>query len=344
MPLQFDNPLGSNQLPTHVQAEQQVVADEVNITLPGGAVGSFTALFDKDTTTTVAFTGILIVDITHPMIINRICVRGALNAVTITVRDQTNALTVIAVAVTNANGYDSGTIDSPILANQITFTSAGASTFSELTINKTIPVMTTTLVEQSDYVEFVAQKVYWDPLNTNTGGAPSLQYHLLTRIPLETNAEDAPAINVDSEVATITNDAVDGLRLQVYFHEFSQSTHEIRNMARAMVTVEMGANARCTTLRSRLCLKDITNNATTFLTPQKNVTLNVDGPAIRHVRFVHQDVAQQNLTSNQVLYWDISVWGRQTAANVIPSYLTLWFRRGTFDCKLETEVVSESEG
>jgi type IV secretory pathway TrbD component len=166
---------------------------------------------------------------------------------------------------------------------------------------------------------------------------------MLTKVPLETNAEDVPAINVDSEIATITNDAVDALRITASFHEFSRSTHEIRNQATAMVTVEMSANARCTTARSRIYRRDITTDVLTAITGEKVITMNTDGAAVRHVRFVHQDFTDANLGPNEVLVWQVNIWGRQVAANVIPSFLTLWFRRGTFDCKLETEVVSEAE-
>lgn len=343
MPIEQDNPLGSNQIPTHVQAEQQVVFDEVQITLPGGSVGGPRNMFDKASGTTVAFVGIATIDFTHPLLVTRIALMGAVANMTISVVDVTGATTVIAAAVVAATGWDSGIIDPQILATRVVLNSVNPSTISEVTILKAINVVSTVLAQQSEYAEMVGQKIYWDPLNSNTGGAPMLQYHLLTRIPLETNAEDVPAINVDSEIATITNDIADIERLSVHFHEFSQSTKEVRNFARTMITIEMSANARCTTLRSRLYRRDITTNVLTAITAEKAVTMNTDGAVVRHVRFVHQDFTQVNLTANEVLVWQVRVFGRQVAANVIPSYLTLWFRRGTFDCKIDTEIVSEAE-
>lgn len=342
MPIRFDNPLGTQQRPTFVQAEQQMVWDEVLVTLPGGAVGVARSLFDKDTVTTVVFTGNVIVDLKYPILINHVAVSGNLVNVTISVRDLTGATTVIGAAVTAA-GWSSGAIDPPILANRITFASVGASTFTELTILKVIATLSTALIEESEYVEFVGQKVYWDPLDSNTGGAPALQYHMLTRVPLETDADDVPGIDVDREVATITNDAADAQRLNVYFHEFTKNVHEIRSMAKARVTVEMSANARCTSIRSRIHRKNITTNVLTAVTAEKTVTITQDGAAIRHVNIEHQDFTTVNLSPDEVLVWQVRIFGRQVAANVIPSFLMLLFRRGTFDCKMETEIVALGE-
>jgi hypothetical protein len=193
-----------------------------------------------------------------------------------------------------------------------------------------------------ELVEFAGQKVYWDQLDTQTGGAPSLKPYMLTRIPLDINADDDPATAGTLDATTVTTVAGAEAELIVaQFHEYSRDIRKVRNYARAMATVECGLNCRITRVGSRIGMRHVTDNAITWITIEKLVTLNVDGAALRHVCLEHQDWIRSVIPADWVLVWQVRVLGYRTAGAIaVPA--TLWHSRGTTECKLDTEIIIQA--
>jgi hypothetical protein len=336
--------------PLFVQDLQQMVNEEVTVVLTAPIppapqwVGAGTRIFDKDVTTGVTNAGVGTITITphFPILINRIAFYGnCVNAV-VDVVDIEDNVHIIEDAIVVAHGWDSGNFE-PVLAKSIHITEAtGPIAIFEVTVLKVIENKSFSEVQLPELVEFSGQKVFWDQLDTNKGGAPALKPYMLTRIPLEINADDDPAAAgaLDATVVATVAGAEDAL-ITAQFHEYSRDIRKVRNFARAMVTVECGLNCRITRVGSRIGKRNVDTDAITWITAEKLVTLNVDGAALRHVCLVHEDWVTNTLGPDVVLVWQVRVLGYRTAGAIaVPA--TLWHTRGTTECKLDTEIIVQA--
>lgn len=336
--------------PVAVQALQQVSRSDLSSLTVVGLVVDEQLSIDKNAGTEAIFPAGL-ASITYnfnsPILVNRIALDGGsvgLSHVQVTVTDVLGVDSIV-IADTGTGpsvGADSGNFQ-PIMAASVTVTqlvTGAGGTLAETIIQKVIEVKSFSEVQLPEVVEMVGQKVYYDQLDTNTGGAPALKPYMLTRIPLETNADDDPAQNIDSTIVTTTaGEAIDLMTVQ--FHQYSRDIRKVRNYFRAMVTVEAGTNAYITNVRCRVGRRQVTTDTLVWITAEKTVTLNLTGQATRHVRFELQDRISDVIPPGWVLVWQVIIRGyRVTGAVAVP--ITLWHRRGTFDCKLDTELVRQA--
>jgi hypothetical protein len=329
--------------PLFVQAQQQVVAEEVVITHSAGVVNEADILNKGPLSACTMAAGpparTITVNLNHPLLINRVAISGGLDDISVVVNDINGVAHPVIPMQDSASGLDSDNFE-PLMAVSVVITQDAASlgsTPNQLMILKVIEVKSHTALPE--LVEFAGQKVYWDQLNTNTAGAPALKPYMLTRIPLDINADDDPAVagTLDATVVTTVAGAEDAL-ITVQFHEYSRDVRKIRNYARTMVTVECGLNCRITRVGSRIGKRRVTNDTITWLTAEKLVTLNVDGAALRHVCLEHQDLVSGLVEGGWVLVWQVRVLGYRTAGAIaVP--VTLWHSRGTTEAKLDAEII-----
>lgn len=336
--------------PIFVQSLQQVVNEEVTVVLTAPVppapqwVGAGTRLFDKNVATGITNAGLGLVTITphFPLLINRIAFYGATINVLVEVIDLEGNLHVVEDGILTPHGWDSGNFE-PIMARTIRINEGtGPIDLREVVILKVIEVKAEAMVQQPELVEFVGQRVYWDQLNTNTSGAPALKPYMLTRIPLDINADDDPAIAGTLDATTVTTVAgAEAELIAAQFHEYSRDVRKVRNYARAMVTVECGLNCRITQVGSRIGMRNVTSNAIVWITAEKLVVLNLDGAALRHVCIEHQTWISTVLGPDVVLVWQVRVLGYRTAGAIaVPA--TLWHSRGTDEAKLDTEIIVQA--
>jgi hypothetical protein len=335
--------------PLQVEAEQQIVADEVMSYGGTGVNPQF--LLDKNALTAATLAvgaGTITINLSHPIMVAHVALMGILDVVTVTVnRIDGTTITVISETGASDTSQWSGNFE-PTWINSITITQgAGAavgSTLFELAVMKVIETKSYSLAPEVGLLEFYGQRISYDRLAVYAGGEVyEYENYLLLRRALETDADNDPTVNNDSTVATITNDAVDAERIKVRFYVPTDDIRSVRHHVTALATVECGANARCTTMRYRICKVNLTTSTLTGLSAVKTVTfpaLSFDGATSRAVRAIMQDLYAQDIAEHEVLVLEIAVWGRQVSANVVPSFITLWHRRGLGDCKLDVECVT----
>jgi hypothetical protein len=346
----------SQRQPLQVEAEQQVVLDELDVVHSNahsaniGVPTDITPTIDKDLTTFVISAagawGVAHV-FKSPKLISRVSVAGLnMQAVAMFYTDLTGAVVVLIPQTAGpVDCLDSGNF-SPVMATGVAVVgTAPAFSFAvvyEMVTLKAIETKSEAAEVVPELVEFAGQKVYWDQLDTQTGGAPSLKPYMLTRIPLDINADDDPATagTLDATVVTTVAGAEAEL-IVAQFHEYSRDIRKVRNYARAMATVECGTNCRITRVGSRIGMRHVTDNAITWITVEKLVTLNVDGAALRHVCLEHQDWIRSVIPADWVLVWQVRVLGYRTAGAIaVPA--TLWHSRGTTECKLDSEIIVQA--
>ena len=330
--------------PIFVQAQQQIVLEEVAITHSAGVL-NHDDIFNKNSAvaacTMAAAAQTITVTLNHPLLINRVVVQGVLDDISVMVTDVTGLAHPVIPMQDSGLGLDSDNFE-PVMAVTVVIIQNAASAGSaidQLMVYKVIETKSEAMAVIPELVEFAGQKVYWDQLNTNTGGGASLKPYMLTRIPLDINADDDPAVagTLDSTVVT-TVAAAEALLITAQFHEYSRDIRKIRNYARAMVTVECGTSCRITRVSSRIGKRRVTDNTITWLTTEKFVTLNVDGAALRHVSIEHQDLVSGLIEGGWVLVWQATVLGYRTAGAIaVPA--TLWHSRGTTEGKLDAEII-----
>jgi len=187
---------------------------------------------------------------------------------------------------------------------------------------------------RADRREWYGQKTYYDPLIINS--VP--QYYLLLDAPLSVDDDNDPTINLDSTVVTMTSDIVDQVRIVATFIVPHRSLLDVSGGALVKATVEVGANARCTTLRASMVAIDRTTAAERIIAPEKSIALNIDGSAARSVSVRLDWEPEFNLRTNEVLAYRVRLFGRQVASVAVPAPIMLWHRRGLGDCYVCTRT------
>jgi hypothetical protein len=337
--------------PVFVQDERQMATDEIDLhaTTFASADGIWSSyaverLFNKQVGvgqigfTYVSTPGVLTVAFRHPTLINRIGLVGAYptgTAVQVTSIDGM-VTTVLTLAAPVSLGMETGNFE-PILARNIIITMSGNATFDEIAILKAVEEKAFAEMVAAELKEFYGQRVYFDPLIANQVN----YYYLLLRRALETDADNDPTGSLDQTTVTMTSDIVDSSRIKVQFHVPTDDLRAVRHHLTALATVDLGSNARLTTVRYCLYRRNVTAGTLTALTAVKSVAVNADGATSRTVRAVLQDLGFQRIPEHEVLVLEVDVWGRQVGSSATPAPISLIHNRGLGDCKLDVEAVTQ---
>jgi hypothetical protein len=336
--------------PLPVQAEQQIVLAEMDVPALSAGVANADAIFDKDRNTSCVLAAAaqsIIWPLTHPILVNRFLLTGALNVISMTAVTPDGTIKNIFFPGTTEISRDTLNIE-PFYLSSLTITQGAGSPgslISELIIQKVIEVKSFSQVQLAQLTEFYGQKVYFDPFMNREMAQTTTVNYLLLRRALEVDADNDPAINNDSTVVSMTSDIVDLERINVKFYVPTDDIRAVKKHCTALASVEVGANARCTAIKYRIYKNAIATGTLTALTAQKTITfaaLSFDGAASRVVAAILQDLVYAVIEEHSDLVLEISVWGRQVASVAVPAPITLWHRRGLGDCKLIVESVTQT--